>query len=106
MNTFTKGPWLIEYNNDVGPYDDFFVEWLAVGPARVYCERGEELDPVAKANAQLICAAPDLLAALEGMLEIYGVYESQMKHDSFVSAVEVECCNEARAAISRARGEK
>ena len=47
----------------------------------------------------------DLLEALDGMLEIYGVYESNMKHDSFVSSVEVDCCNKARAAIARARGE-
>ena len=58
-----------------------------------------------EANARLIAAAPDLLEALEGMLEIYGVREQHMSREPFASSTEVECCNQARAAIARARGE-
>lgn len=55
--------------------------------------------------ANLLAAAPDLLEALEGMLEIYGVREQHMSREPFASSTEVDCCNQARAAIARARGE-
>lgn len=44
-----------------------------------------------------------LLEALEGMLEIYGVREQHMEREPFASSTEVDCCNQARAAIAAAR---
>lgn len=60
---------------------------------------------VGEANARLIAAAPELLEALEGMLEIYGVREQHMSREPFASSTEVDCCNQARAAIAKATGE-
>jgi len=106
MSKFTSGPWLIEYNNDTGPNDDFLVEWLEVGPARVYYDRAEVLNPVAMANAKLIAAAPDLLEALEaatdcGMVPITSANERGASR----YARQVVVADMIRAAIARARGE-
>ena len=49
-------------------------------------------------------AAPELLKALQGMLEIYGVREWHLRADSTVCRSEVECCDQARAAVAKATG--
>ena len=78
----TPGPWHIMEGTD----------WVIVSPevsvAAVYTPRG---DPeVRQANARLIAAAPDMLAALEGLI-----------HDfDRLKAEEI-----ARAAIAKAKGE-
>ncbi len=50
-------------------------------------------------DARLIAAAPDLLEALDGMMQVYG----GVKWDT--GAVEIELQNLARAAIAKAKGE-
>lgn len=57
-------------------------------------------------DARIIAAAPELLESLKGMLEIYGVREQHMEREPFASSTEVECCNQARAAIAKALGEQ
>jgi len=53
------------------------------------------------ANAFLIAAAPELLSALEDLLDIFGnVYEDEGYHDSFER---FETVKNARAAIAKAR---
>lgn len=70
MSKHTPGPWLISYGNDVGPDDDYFVEWLNAGPARIdLYEAGRE---TAEADARLIALAPEMLEALE---EVAGIAE-------------------------------
>lgn len=56
-------------------------------------------------RALIMGASEDLIEALSGMLEIYGVREQHMEREPFASSTEVECCNAARAAIAKARGE-
>lgn len=56
------------------------------------------------ANAQLIAAAPDLLEALRGMLEVYGVRECSPFNNATLT--EVELCDMARTAIDKATGTK
>jgi len=58
----TPGPWTIERENDTGPNDEGFWEWFQVGPARVDIP-DRESEMRALADALLIAAAPDLLAA-------------------------------------------
>lgn len=58
----------------------------------------------AKANARLIAAAPELLEALRGMLEIYGVTAADLRGGTNTSSTEVECCEMAHAAIKKANG--
>lgn len=64
---------------------------------RPICERCE-IDGLKLVNS-------DLLDALEGMLQIFGVTEASLTGNSDVHAVEVECCNVARKAMARAKGE-
>jgi len=72
VKNWTKGEWLAH-----GPYVDFGIEYAAdVGPA----------------NAQLISAAPELVEALEGML------------DPDMSMREAICI--AERALAKAYGEK
>ncbi len=103
MNKHTPGPWFVDHKSPflVRAGDDIDGRHIAhIGPAN-YTPRFDVDEP----NAKLIAAAPDLLDALEGMLEIYGVREQHMSREPFASSTEVDCCNQARAAIARARGE-
>lgn len=55
-------------------------------------------------NAHLIAAAPDLLEALDGMLQVYGwKYDDEMLPKS---NSELELIDMARAAIAKATGEQ
>ena len=60
------------------------------------------VDAILKDNDSLTSAAPELLKALLGMLEVYGV--SSVSPFNNATLVEVELCNTARAAISKATG--
>jgi len=53
----TKGVWNIEYQNDVGPMDEGFWEWLEVGPAQVH---GDPKDLQVMADSALIAEAGDV----------------------------------------------
>lgn len=59
---------------------------------------------IRSADARLIAAAPELLAALQGMLEVYGVREQHLTGGGTTNAAEVELCERARAAIAKAIG--
>lgn len=111
MSGHTPGPWQVDprYPIDVQTAD---------GKQEVCTpfyegSRGNVINPVtgvalygeALANARLIAAAPELLGALVGMLEIYGVREQHIEREPFASSTEVECCNAARAAIAKAKGD-
>lgn len=97
MSGYTKGPWSIRpgvfnYQTEIMSGKDVL--------ATVYGNTGENLG-----NANVMAAAPDLLEALVGMLEIYGVREQHIEREPFASSTEVECCNAARAAIAKAKRE-
>lgn len=98
MNKHTPGPWLsrgksdsVHESSDTHPYGCQIFRFAD--------DQGPSDD-----DLNLILSAPDLLEALEGMLEIYGVREQHMSREPFASSTEVDCCNQARAAIARARG--
>lgn len=99
MSKHTPGPWLAERDgsdnwNVVSPAFTGF-DYFVVGTEGLY--RGDGSD---EANARLIAAAPELLAALEslrdGVLNIRGVDVDAYCPDEFAAA---------RAAISKATGE-
>lgn len=81
----TPGPWKIDYgyNRSIN----------FIGPCVPDQYAGSSWLQVTEANARLIAAAPDLLDALKGMLEVFG--------DEFGMG-DSSVCDDARAAISKA----
>lgn len=51
----TPGTWEIGYDNDTGPWDDYFIEWATAGPARLDIDSKEPIK--AQADAALIAEA-------------------------------------------------
>lgn len=90
MNTtqHTPGPWYLDAHDERG--------WFLLS------ESGPDImaEPFdcADADARLIAAAPDLLSALEGMLEHADMGEINDEDT-------LEAVNAARAAIAKAKGE-
>ena len=81
----TPGPWKIDYgyNRSIN----------FIGPCVPDQYAGSSWLRVTEANARLIAAAPELLDALKGMLEVFG--DEFGMDDSSV-------CDDARAAIAKA----
>lgn len=100
--TYSKGPWIYDAESGEIHTKDRAGFW---GPDHepVVVATVEQLDGVN--NGPLLAAAPELLQALKGMLEIYGVTEQNLIGSSMTSHTEVECCDQARAAIAKATGE-
>ena len=94
MSKHTPGPWEIEEHYHSG------YRWIS-GPEHsqfaqvVWCMEDEDRSPECEANAHLIAAAPELLEALEMMLEM-----SEMGGFGKAAAEDV-----ARAAIAKVKGE-
>lgn len=89
-NTHTPGPWTVDF--DAEGAEDCFSVWYDVDGtgAEIAGRIGEE------ANAHLIAAAPEMLAALEDIVR----YVSPGDDIPFAAMLE-----EARAAIAKAKGE-
>jgi len=86
----TPGPWTTDGAARTGDLD-------VISPigriTLIDCEFSDESEDVLTANARLIAAAPDLLAALEGLL------------NALPSATTHPAIKAARAAITKATGE-
>jgi hypothetical protein len=110
-NNFTPGPWIIgesdhfESQNGYGSieiYSEFPFNWLAsVKGLHVGNKTKEEVE----ANAKLITAAPELLEALDELVDIVeGLLE---EHRETISAhIDSFTLQTAKQAISKATGEK
>jgi hypothetical protein len=94
----TPGPWAFAYANDVGPDDDYFIEFFEVltRDCTVLARVEKESD------ARLIGAAPDLLDALQDAYEILGISYPLTEPDSDKRGVVL---SKARAALLKAKGE-
>ena len=92
---FTPGPWLVtkEYDHQ----DDVIFAVEVEGGQRV-CDLMTDF-PEDAANARLIAAAPDMLAALEGLLAHEDMEESCYSPGYW------QILQSARNAISKAKGE-
>ncbi len=101
--THTPGPWkLADLGRDVGIVSarDGFTSNIAVC-SRLY--RDEAMD--CKANATLIAAAPDLLAALENAAAQFDFTVAALAKGQTVSISSLQnCAAAARAAIAKAEG--
>ena len=117
MDKHTPGPWTVDgcgmerKRADGSPWRSLTISTPGDNPATVaeVCIKmgGKWKDETARANAALIAAAPDLLAALEAVASIgeAGVIEKRETEKPTwyaLDAVKVI----ARAALARARGEK
>lgn len=100
MNKHTPGPWKAEIHCVWGgPNLDRYVAATGTGI-------GEQEQ---QANARLIAAAPDLLAALEAIeARISGTYDNPALMDFGPLSIDAEadCSAIARAAIAKARGQE
>ena len=96
MSEFTSGPWTAE-QDDV-PYDGGFETWVVNKDGASICMMDCPKDDM-EANAHLIAAAPDLLAALEANHEWHLMYD---EHDSYQGS---ELWTKNTQAIAKARGE-
>lgn len=98
MNKPTPGPWQVETGNpgnfviNSDPEDNG--KWGAVAEVRANREGSREIDAAeAEANARLMAAAPDLLAALRAIL-LQVCQGKVLERDA--------CITQARAAIAKA----
>lgn len=90
MTKFTQGPWTNDTDNCIYAGDEAVAMAFGFGAGKAY-----DHTPETAANARLIAAAPELLAALQHIA-------------SFTAYVDCDNCNEmnvvARAAIAKATG--
>ena len=109
MSKHTPGPWFYRKSKDGSEFAVYSDESCTKDSIITYggcgCCNASDESIALEEDATLIAAAPDLLEALEGMLEVYGVYDQHLYREPFSRSVEVELCNQARAAIARAKGE-
>ena len=71
MSDYTPAPWKLEH---LGEW------WVAYGPGRVIFQVGA-VDEIDEANARLIAASPELLAALIGLFDKLTVMGGCNEHD-------------------------
>jgi hypothetical protein len=93
MSEHTPGPWRVAFGNRLeihGPKDE--IGW----PKSIVYNAGLCTDEEAQANARLIAAAPELLAACIDALEV----EEQM-----AQCPDSELASRLRAVITKAKGE-
>lgn len=60
----TSGPWVVSQNNDVGPNDESFWEWIEAGPARFDHSRLDQERDQASADASFVSKVHDALPRL------------------------------------------
>lgn len=97
MSKHTPGPWVIDMESsdagDICPKNDFDLSICEVQRADYSQKTGRYFDgQTTEANRQLIAAAPDLLAALEEIVDYQELDAGEMKRI-------------ARAAIAKATGQ-
>lgn len=85
MSAHTPGPWSADHDNVRTPADGGMVAKVA-----------GDTDAQAYANARLIAAAPDLLAALRDLVSAEGLPEGYANRAMLIDA--------ARAALAKAEG--
>ncbi len=103
-NTATKGPWIVSTSTNAHVYDG--EEHLVIlshpveGTGQILADI--ETLPEAEANARLMAAAPDLLAALDLLLE--QTVDMDLAHGIELTEGEREAREKALAAVAKARG--
>lgn len=100
MSQHTPGPWR------VGPYpghvESMDGRLVAGCMGRQSAKDSDDTNAVNEANARLIAAAPELLEALEDVMERFG---TQLRLQGYGREFKEEMLDKARAAIAQAKGE-
>lgn len=121
LGQHTPGPWqLVEGNENHGPYvtsnwgRDICDLYTMSNPMSAAICNGGDSKPIwfddAAANARLIAAAPDLLAALEGLVKAVNYRDACSVSGAAAPRIAdasirlTDAIDAARAAIARARG--
>lgn len=94
MNKHTPGPWIADEDGWIKGGDGEVIEYAGCGSHEAYWNKQED--------KALVLAAPDLLEALEQLIEFLEPMRFDRKSDDN-RAIALEVA--ARAAIARARGE-
>ena len=97
QSNHTAGPWHIGLRQ---PTSDKFI-YGASGEEIADCDRETNFPQDNLANARLVSAAPELLAALQYCLEAANAHESKALHSGKLYEIVQE---KARAAIAKATG--
>ncbi|HEJ6002034.1 TPA: hypothetical protein SL812_003328 [Pseudomonas aeruginosa] len=98
MSKHTPGPWQFSAGADYGDEGNY-ADVTAINGDLIIA-RVNNLIPAGAANGELVAAAPELLEALQGMIEVYG---GQYNDDCLPkSSTELELIQQARAAIAKA----
>lgn len=97
VGAITRGPWTVR---------DDAKDWAIIGPEPSWVTAVDKRNHNAEANAHLIAAAPDLLAALEAAVECGMVPTSRVSDGGATAHVkQVHVADQIRAAIAKARGQ-
>ncbi|EOZ4779694.1 hypothetical protein ACSQPN_006131 [Pseudomonas aeruginosa] len=95
--SYTPGPW--DYWSGYNPVDELEAQITTEDGDIVIASYNRQI-PEGEANAKLLAAAPELIEALQGMLEVYG---GQYNDDCLPkSSSELDLIQQARAAIAKA----
>jgi hypothetical protein len=97
MTKHTRYPWTVESDQTTVSMGD---QVVIVGPAPDGASRAEMI-----ANARLIASAPDLLAALQSMLDADDAICNNVGRGVDQAMSRIAAIDSARAAIARAQGE-
>lgn len=99
--THTPGPWELDESLRGNSYTAISGEdWIELATVVTRMKSSDEYSPEGLANARLIAAAPELLAALEDMFALFADHAQYDEDGHEAAAVAV-----ARAAIAKAKGE-
>jgi hypothetical protein len=98
MNKHTPGPWSTDEKEHDEPYQDIRIRSCFRGICRVWIDDApcHDYNAEQRANARLIAAAPELLAALQGLLR--GIFDGPDEADAAMLVAK------ARDAVNKATG--
>lgn len=98
---FEAGPWVVKDETEIRSSNGV-EQWVAEAHW-FYSRRGTKITPKERANARLISAAPDMLAALKGlMLGDNCCCDVAIGNPMYID--HSDSCKAARAAIAKAEG--
>lgn len=121
MSGHTPGPWICAAGHGNQSLCLESSDGMVLGNVRAFAPSGETRHDIEVqmrweegfANARLIAAAPELLEALQGMLETFGLRQGATQlvrhpvHGEMYEPVNqalIDVCDQARAAVSKVTG--